>query len=433
VDIPEEEVVKHVMIAVAAIRPNPHRNFTRNPLREDQVVKLLESIDRTGFWENLVVRESPARNGEYQLAYGHNRLEALRRKRIVEVRLPVAGLNDWDMYQAMRDENETQQEVTPNIAFENVEVGVDLMEKAFGKIGPTGTWEDFNGALGRSAVRARTAVDEKAHGFETARDHWFEQGTIGRRFITEVLEVRRLHGNTINTVIQSHYGQKLEAIERKKAEAKRAAAAAKRARAKAAQDLAEAERLSREAEAEEREADELAAEAKRIGGQFIAPAILLTFENQRQMSDFAAAIKDIGVSKEYHQAAADFVKTEQAYGKKMSRELNLWWYEVSGQGGRDRARRGREEAFKRFRKHTRDGDFKAYLLALCEKVRKLTQEVRVANSAAAFYENEKHREAARKDCQALGAELSLLVENLSGEARTFDAKVNGAGAVPQLK
>src|SRR5262245_9862869 len=139
--------MKHLKITVSAIQPNPHRDFKRNPVRVDQVERIMESIDRTGFWDNVVVREHPDRKGQYQLAYGHSRLAAVKKKGLTEVCLPVAELTDWDMYQAMRDENETQQEMTPAIAFENVEVGVGMLEKAFRAIGPQGTWEEFNAAL----------------------------------------------------------------------------------------------------------------------------------------------------------------------------------------------------------------------------------------------------------------------------------------------
>src|SRR5262249_13000546 len=55
-----------------------------------------------------------------------------------------------------RAENETQQQISPQIAFENVEVGVGLMEGAFEAIGPEGTWEAFNRALGRQVVSRDT-------------------------------------------------------------------------------------------------------------------------------------------------------------------------------------------------------------------------------------------------------------------------------------
>src|SRR5262245_24777430 len=90
--------VKHVSIAVDKIHPNPHRSYERNPIREDQVAKLVDSIERTGFWDNVVVRPYPGRKGEYQLAYGHNRLEAAKRSKLTEIRVGVADFLDHQMW-----------------------------------------------------------------------------------------------------------------------------------------------------------------------------------------------------------------------------------------------------------------------------------------------------------------------------------------------
>src|SRR6516164_442906 len=105
----------HRKIAVADITKNPHRNLERNPISPERVDQLLESIERTGFWDNIVVREHPTREGKYELAYGHNRLEALTSNGVDvdTITIPVARLSNWDMYCAMVDENELQGKVTP--------------------------------------------------------------------------------------------------------------------------------------------------------------------------------------------------------------------------------------------------------------------------------------------------------------------------------
>jgi hypothetical protein len=63
---------------------------------------------------------------------------------------------------------------------------VRLAEKAFDAAGPEGTLEAFNKALGRSVGRPtdreKGGFEQKDHGFEKARDHWFKKGTIGRGF-----------------------------------------------------------------------------------------------------------------------------------------------------------------------------------------------------------------------------------------------------------
>ncbi len=75
----ERMMNEHRKIAVAKIHPNPHRDFVTNPLREEQIIAIVDSIGRTGFWDNVVVRPHSEGKGEYELAYGHNRLEAVKR------------------------------------------------------------------------------------------------------------------------------------------------------------------------------------------------------------------------------------------------------------------------------------------------------------------------------------------------------------------
>ncbi len=116
-------------IDIKRILPNPHRDLNLNPLRNDQVAKLVESIQRTGFWDNLVVRKHPNKSGYYELAYGHNRMAAVTKAGITEVDLPVRDLSDWDMYLCMVDENNTQTTITPSIVFENIGTGAKLLEK----------------------------------------------------------------------------------------------------------------------------------------------------------------------------------------------------------------------------------------------------------------------------------------------------------------
>ncbi len=81
------------------------RDLERYPPNPDQVTKLVASIGRTGFWNNLVVRPHPEREGRYQLAYGHYRLEEsialdgfpVRRERVEfnQINLPIEiVLND---------------------------------------------------------------------------------------------------------------------------------------------------------------------------------------------------------------------------------------------------------------------------------------------------------------------------------------------------
>ena len=62
-------------VKVRNINPNPYRNIDHYPLNKEKIMALTNSIEKTGFWDNLVGREI---NGEIQIAYGHHRVEALR-------------------------------------------------------------------------------------------------------------------------------------------------------------------------------------------------------------------------------------------------------------------------------------------------------------------------------------------------------------------
>src|ERR1019366_2067105 len=65
-----------VMVPLSKIKPNPWRNFKRNPIDTDKVAQLTESIKTTGeFWVGVYGRKVA---GFVELAFGHNRLEAAK-------------------------------------------------------------------------------------------------------------------------------------------------------------------------------------------------------------------------------------------------------------------------------------------------------------------------------------------------------------------
>lgn len=417
--------MKHTLISVAVIHGNPHRNFTRNPIREDQVVKILDSINRTGFWENTVVRPHPTKKGEYELAHGHNRLEAVKRAGIKEVCLPVRDLNDWEMYDAMVDENETQQEVTPEIAFENVEAGVELLEKAFRDIGAEGTEEAFNRALGRVVSTDTTLRSKYDGGFEQARNAFFAGEGIGRAFIEGFLPCGHLRSNTLSVILSSRYAAGREAAKKKAAALKECEATAKAAEAVVATNPAEKERLTAAAEKARAQAARLRAEAKRIGEGAISEKLLLSFKTVRQMTDFAAAVKTAGIPPSRHKAARELVERKEVVGKGMLREVSAWWYEESGEGARDRARREREETFKRFNRRIKGGNLESYLRTLVDRAKALTADVDLALDAAGYCELEPLRQSVARQFELLIASAGKLVAEVSGDVIELKPAVSG--------
>jgi len=94
-------------IKVKNIVFNPYRDLEDFPLVEPKVGCLMDSISDTCFWDNVVVRPHPDKEGVFQLAYGHHRLEAVKRQlgEDYEVDIPVKDLNDDDMLRIMAEEN----------------------------------------------------------------------------------------------------------------------------------------------------------------------------------------------------------------------------------------------------------------------------------------------------------------------------------------
>ncbi len=122
-----------VLILIDRIDPNPHRDLERNPVDPAQVAKVIDSISRTGFWENLVVRPHPNQEGRYQLAHGHHRIAACKEGGVTEAELSVMDLSDYDMLCCMIDENDTQRQITPTILFNHVAAAIQEAEKCSGR------------------------------------------------------------------------------------------------------------------------------------------------------------------------------------------------------------------------------------------------------------------------------------------------------------
>jgi len=84
-------------IKLNQIVSSPFRDFTINPLDEEKIIALIESIQTTGFWKNIVVRE--IKNGKFEIVFGHHRAEALRRLKIEIADFEVIKATDAEVLQ----------------------------------------------------------------------------------------------------------------------------------------------------------------------------------------------------------------------------------------------------------------------------------------------------------------------------------------------
>ena len=93
-------------IKISELRPNPFRDMDRYPIDAEKVDSLVNSINETGFWDNILARQS---EGHYEIAYGHHRLLALMKihgeKSTETIDIPVKKLTDDQMLRVMAEEN----------------------------------------------------------------------------------------------------------------------------------------------------------------------------------------------------------------------------------------------------------------------------------------------------------------------------------------
>jgi len=97
-------------VRLGDLKPNPFRNYDDYPLNQTTVDLLVQSITKTCFWDNILVRQNKTElnpKGEFQLAYGHHRMTAATQVLGVDhiVDIPVKDLSDDDMLRIQGEEN----------------------------------------------------------------------------------------------------------------------------------------------------------------------------------------------------------------------------------------------------------------------------------------------------------------------------------------
>lgn len=300
-------------ILISAIDANPHRDLARNPVSEEQITKLVESINRTGFWDNLVIRPHPEVPNRYQLAYGHNRLAACVRAGITEVDLPVRELADYDMLCCMIDENNTQQSITPKVVFENVTAAIALAERF---LTCTENINDFNSLL-------KTARRVDNHDVNFWRNNEYEKAKIsisdngdglGKDFIKHFMPDPPKDDHTTQAVIDSYYADR-----RKKAADKREAEAKENAR------IADEERQRLEAEAAAERELELQAQRERDEADRKQREAVAAANKAAQEKNEAArlsAIEEEKAQRKAKEAAEAEIKKSEATQEKLTKAAN---------------------------------------------------------------------------------------------------------------
>lgn len=90
-------------VGMELIHTNPYRLLHVYPWIEPKLDALQRSIDDVGFWEGVIAR--PRKEGGYELAFGHHRIEAAKRSGLNRVPLIIRDLTDEQMVKFMGREN----------------------------------------------------------------------------------------------------------------------------------------------------------------------------------------------------------------------------------------------------------------------------------------------------------------------------------------
>jgi hypothetical protein len=205
-------------IKVSTIENNPHRDMARLPLDNDKVERLMISIKDTEFWDNVVVRPHPNGNGNYQLAYGHHRLEALRRLKVHSVNIPVKDLDDDTMLRMMARENYEWGQ-SPNLVLETVRQVRIHLDKALAKYD---SWENLQEEIMTSKNRRHIvnvfSYFQNAKSFSNAK-----RSGVGRETILKYLGegYKKHHINSAISILDSEIKAEEEAARLKEEEAQR--------------------------------------------------------------------------------------------------------------------------------------------------------------------------------------------------------------------
>ena len=119
-------------VRIRDLKPNPFRDMKNYPIDEEKVNSLANSINETGFWDNILGRETPG--GCVEIAYGHHRLKALQKALTSqdEIDIPVKDLTDEHMLRIMAEENNDYYATDIAVIDETIRVTWEYLKVPYG-------------------------------------------------------------------------------------------------------------------------------------------------------------------------------------------------------------------------------------------------------------------------------------------------------------
>jgi hypothetical protein len=241
-----------MLVELRSLKPNPMRDFTVDPMDDDRIEELRQSIEEDGFWGGIVCRRSE--DGTIQIAAGHTRVKAAIAAGIREADLFVGNgdMDDATMIRIYARENATQRGNLGTAQAGSVASALRFVAKMV--------------LCGVSQEFLRNADIDKIRGNLTS-----DKG-LGQTVIVQFLDgVPGINDGTVqqalaNLKASGDYAriiQEVQAeIERENAEALKALEAAEREQRQLQLEREEAEERQRQAEAARKEANARAKAAK---------------------------------------------------------------------------------------------------------------------------------------------------------------------------
>jgi ParB-like chromosome segregation protein Spo0J len=183
-------------VQVKDLVPNPFRDIDRYPFDEEKVKRLIDSINLTGFWENILAR---AVDDKKEIAYGHHRLVALKRilKPTDFVEIPVKDLDDATMIQIMANENDERWHSNVKVIDETVRVTKEFLESHPEEVKNMGFRSPTDERIGARVIGQFLGWPERRVSYSLERLGLIEKGELDKEAVESMPTDRSARGFTL--------------------------------------------------------------------------------------------------------------------------------------------------------------------------------------------------------------------------------------------
>jgi len=175
------EIGKIVEVKIKDIKKCPFRDFSIYAIQDYKIKKLIESMNKTGFWDGQVIARQVGE--KYQIAFGHHRVKAAERVFGLEGMIPITvkPLSDDLMREMMMLENNTDWGCLPAAIDDAVKASRNYLRKHPEKIREllsSDGAEVKRARPGAPAIAKDTGYSETTVELSLQRLAWIESGEI---------------------------------------------------------------------------------------------------------------------------------------------------------------------------------------------------------------------------------------------------------------